>query len=189
MTQAFNLSQLANNVNTAGQLNASTGLSSTVPVANGGTGTSSTTFCNLSTNTTGTLPISKGGTGQTTASSALSALGGLQGNTAQLCKAWVIFDGTSGAIRSQYNVQSVTRNAFGEYFLAFTSSLGTTNYSVTVSAGLEPISNFPLTSVGLFADRNNGTIAPTATGFNFFTLYGGGFVYRDSPYTCVQVFA
>lgn len=37
MTQAFNLSQLANKVNTSGQLNASTGLSSTVPVANGGT--------------------------------------------------------------------------------------------------------------------------------------------------------
>lgn len=41
MTQAFNLSQLANKVNTSGQLNASTGLSSTVPVANGGTNLSS----------------------------------------------------------------------------------------------------------------------------------------------------
>lgn len=36
MTQAFNLSQLANKVNTSGQLDASTGLSSAVPVANGG---------------------------------------------------------------------------------------------------------------------------------------------------------
>lgn len=189
MTQAFNLAQLANNLNTSGQLDATDGLTGVIPIANGGTGTSSTTFCNLSTNTAGTLPISKGGTGQTTAAAALTALGGLQGSPAQLCKAWVIFDGTNGSIRSQYNVQSVTRNAFGEYFLAFTSSLGTTNYSVTVSAGLEPISNFPLTSVGLFADRNSGTIAPTATGFNFFTLYGGGFLYRDSPYTCVQVFA
>lgn len=38
MTQAFNLSQLANKVNTSGQLDASTGLVNTVPVANGGTG-------------------------------------------------------------------------------------------------------------------------------------------------------
>jgi hypothetical protein len=54
MTQAFNLSQLANNLNTSGQLNASTGLSSAVPVANGGTG--QTTYTNgqlLIGNTTG----------------------------------------------------------------------------------------------------------------------------------------
>lgn len=38
MTQAFNLSQLANNVNTSGQLNAATSLYNQVPVANGGTG-------------------------------------------------------------------------------------------------------------------------------------------------------
>lgn len=38
MTQAFNLSQLANLVNTSGQLDATTGLSGAVPIANGGTG-------------------------------------------------------------------------------------------------------------------------------------------------------
>jgi hypothetical protein len=39
MTQAFNLSQLANRVNTSGQLNIATGASGTLPIANGGTGT------------------------------------------------------------------------------------------------------------------------------------------------------
>jgi hypothetical protein len=38
MTQAFNLSQFANNLNTAGQLDATDGLVNAVPVANGGTG-------------------------------------------------------------------------------------------------------------------------------------------------------
>jgi hypothetical protein len=33
-------------------------------IANGGTGTSSTTFCNLGSNVTGTLPVANGGTGQ-----------------------------------------------------------------------------------------------------------------------------
>lgn len=41
MTQAYNLSQLANNLNTAGQLDATDGLVNAVPVANGGTGASS----------------------------------------------------------------------------------------------------------------------------------------------------
>lgn len=40
MTQAFNLSQLANNLNTSGQLDASDGLFNQVPVPNGGTGAS-----------------------------------------------------------------------------------------------------------------------------------------------------
>jgi hypothetical protein len=38
MTQAYNLSQLANNLNTSGQLDATDGLVNAVPPANGGTG-------------------------------------------------------------------------------------------------------------------------------------------------------
>ena len=41
MTQAFNLSQLANNLNTSGQLDATDGLTGAVPVANDGTGLTS----------------------------------------------------------------------------------------------------------------------------------------------------
>jgi hypothetical protein len=43
MTQSYNLSQLANNLNTAGQLDATDGLSGAVPPANGGTGLASYT--------------------------------------------------------------------------------------------------------------------------------------------------
>ena len=43
-----------------------TGVTGTLPVANGGTGTTSTTFTNLTTNVTGTLPVANGGTGVTT---------------------------------------------------------------------------------------------------------------------------
>jgi hypothetical protein len=38
MTQAFNLAQLANNLNTSGQLDATDGLYGALPIANGGTG-------------------------------------------------------------------------------------------------------------------------------------------------------
>ena len=40
-------------------------VSGTLPIANGGTGTTSTTFANLTTNVTGTLPVGNGGTGVT----------------------------------------------------------------------------------------------------------------------------
>jgi hypothetical protein len=41
-------------------------ITGTLPIANGGTGTTSTTFANLTTNVTGTLPVANGGTGVTT---------------------------------------------------------------------------------------------------------------------------
>jgi len=44
----------------------STGVTGTLPIANGGTGTTSTTFANLTTNVTGTLPVANGGTGAAT---------------------------------------------------------------------------------------------------------------------------
>jgi hypothetical protein len=43
MTQAFNLSQLANNVDTSGKLNAAAGLYNSTPVPNGGTGLATVT--------------------------------------------------------------------------------------------------------------------------------------------------
>jgi len=43
-----------------------TGVTGTLPIANGGTGTTSTTFTNLTTNVTGTLPVTNGGTGVAT---------------------------------------------------------------------------------------------------------------------------
>jgi hypothetical protein len=47
-------------------VNLATGVAGTLPIANGGTGTTSTTFANLTTNVTGTLPVGNGGTGATT---------------------------------------------------------------------------------------------------------------------------
>jgi hypothetical protein len=49
-----------------GKIGLTTHVSGTLPVANGGTGSTSTTYCNLTSNVTGTLPIANGGTGVTT---------------------------------------------------------------------------------------------------------------------------
>lgn len=78
MTQAYNLSQLANNLNTAGQLDATDGLVNAVPVANGGTGaaTASAARTNLGvpstsgSGATGTWDISISGSSASASSAA-----------------------------------------------------------------------------------------------------------------------
>jgi len=50
-------------------------LGSALPIASGGTGTSSTTFVNLATNVTGTLPVANGGSGAATLTGVLKGNG------------------------------------------------------------------------------------------------------------------
>jgi hypothetical protein len=72
MTQAFNLSQLANRVNSTGQLDASIGLVNGVPFANGGTGGTSPSTALISlgsiTSLTGSQILPKGSAAQRDAS-------------------------------------------------------------------------------------------------------------------------
>jgi hypothetical protein len=51
---------------TLANVNLTSQVTGTLPIANGGTGSTSTTFANLTTNVTGTLPVGNGGTGATT---------------------------------------------------------------------------------------------------------------------------
>ena len=68
MTQAFNLSQLANNVNTSGLLNAAAGLYNQTPVANGGTGVATVASGNILVGAgTAAMTALAGGVGITTA--------------------------------------------------------------------------------------------------------------------------
>lgn len=99
MTQAFNLSQLANNLNSSGQLDATDGLVNAVPVANGGTGASTAAAARTNlvvpktdgTDATGTWGINISGNAAT-ATSATSA-----GSTSSFATAnWTIVQsGTS----------------------------------------------------------------------------------------------
>lgn len=176
MTQAYNLSQLANKVNSSGQVDVATGITGTTAVANGGTG--QTTYTNgelLIGNTTGntltkaTLTAGTGisvtnSTGSITIASTVTS-GQLQFNiytsgtatwTAPAgvtkVKATVV-GGGSGAIANGDNyAESVGGFAIGIY----TVTPGT-GYSVTVGAGGAASAAGGTSSFASFCSATGGT--------------------------------
>ena len=128
-----------------------------LPITNGGTGTSSTTFANLTTNVTGTLPVANGGTGQTSYTDGQLLIGNSSGNT--LTKATL----------TQGSGVTITNSA-GGITIAATGSGGTIT-SVTAS--------LPISSSG-GTNHNLSFIAPGTAG-NVLTSTGTS--WASSPAT------
>jgi hypothetical protein len=84
---------------------ASMTLGSALPVASGGTGSTSTTYCSLTTNVTGTLPATNGGTGS---SSAFTANGIVYASSTSVLatSSAATFDGTNFATTGQVQATS-----------------------------------------------------------------------------------
>jgi len=109
----------------------STGVTGTLPIANGGTGTTSTTFVNAATNVTGTLPIANGGTGATTLAAANIAVV----NVANTFTGTQTFSGTSSA-------KAIVLNDAAEVAtVSATAATGTINYDITTQSVLYYTSN------------------------------------------------
>ena len=175
MTQAYNLSQLANNLNTAGQLDATDGLVNAVPAANGGTGQSvyavgdvlyastTTALAKLPDVATGNVLIS-GGVGAapsygkvgltTHVSGTLPVASGGTGATTLTSNAVLIGAGTSA-------VTSIAPGTSGNVL----TSNGTTWVSTAASGGQ--------TQYALFAASGTWT-CPTGVTKVKVTVFGGG---------------
>lgn len=119
-----------------------TQVTGTLPIANGGTGTTSTTFANLTTNVTGTLPVANGGTGVTTSTGTgnvvLSASPTLSGtplaptastgtNTTQIA--------TTAFVQNQIGAIAAGVSSFSAGTTGLTPSTGTTG-AVTLAGTL-----------------------------------------------------
>lgn len=59
--------------------------------------------------------------------------------TAYGCRAWVSFNGTTGATRGSGNVTSVTRTGTGAYTIALTTAMPDTNYAITAIGSTDTI--------------------------------------------------
>jgi hypothetical protein len=72
--------------------------------------------------------------------------------------AWVNFSGYTGAIRSSYNVSSVTRNAIGDYTINYSTALSDANYSLCLT-----ISKLSISTGNTVLGFINETYPPTTT--------------------------
>jgi hypothetical protein len=112
-------------------VNLATGVTGTLPIANGGTGTTSTTFVNLASNVTGTLPIANGGTGATT----------LAGASIPVTTANNTFTGTQTFTGTSSVLAVVLNDAAETTTISATAATGTINYDITTQSVLFYTSN------------------------------------------------
>jgi len=105
---------------------------------------------------------------------------------ARTAKAWVNFNGTGTvAIRSSFNVSSITDNGIGNYLMNFTVAMSNTNYAVLYSAD-DPI-NVQHTSPYI-AGYNTTTFSTSQVGLVNHSVNNGA-ASADPTYACAIVFA
>ena len=55
-----------------------------------------------------------------------------------IAKAWVQYNGTTGAVNGAFNVSSVTRNGTGNYTVNFTTAMSNANYAWAIGYNVNP---------------------------------------------------
>lgn len=101
--------------------------------------------------------------------------------------AWVSFNGFTNTIRSQYNIASITKNATGDFTLAFTNTMSDANYSIVGTAGASGDGTGPTFLVPNRIGSSGNESAPTTTSCRINTESYSGSV-TDVLYAQVAIF-
>ncbi len=138
-----------------------TGVTGTLPIANGGTGTTSTTFTDLTTNVTGTLPVANGGTGITSLGTGVATFLGTP-SSANLAGA-VTDETGSGAL--VFGTSPTVNNPTVTNYVETVVAIGTVTTSNTIS-----LTNGTVQTATLTASTACTFTMPTATAGKSFIL-------------------
>lgn len=143
--------------------NLTTNVTGTLPIANGGTGTTSTTFANLTTNVTGTLPVANGGTGITSLGTGVATFLGTP-SSANLAAAVTDETGSGSLVFA-------TSPTLGGTPLAPTASTGTNTTQIATTAFVQNQIGAIAAGVSSFSAGTTGLTPSTGTTGNV-TLAG-----------------
>lgn len=146
-------------------------LASALPIASGGTGSTSTTFVNLTTNVTATLPVANGGTGATTLTGVIKG-NGTSAITAATAGTDYVAPGTATTFTAPQtfsgtasNLAMVISDAAEVTTVSATAATGIINYDVTTQSVLYYTTN----ASGNFTVNVRGS---SGTTFNTLTAVG-----------------
>ena len=139
-----------------------TGVTGTLPIANGGTGTTSTTFANLTTNVTGTLPVANGGTGVTSSTGS----GNVVLSTSPTLVTPVLGTPSSGTVTNLTGTASININGTVGATTPTTGAFTTLSASGVATFSAGSVSAPALTTTG---DTNTGMFFPAADTIAFAT--------------------
>ena len=161
-----------------------TTVTGTLPVANGGSGV--TTSTGTGANVLGTSPTL---TTPTFDSASLATISG----TAPLymCRAWANFDGTAASpitARASANISSITKASTSDYTMNFTTAMADANYSIV--AVVSPLVGYTgINVLQLNSARASTTIvAPTTSAFVLSVVNASSGLAAASGYVNVAVF-
>jgi hypothetical protein len=156
-------------------VNLASEVTGTLPIANGGTGTTSTTFANLTTNVTGTLPIANGGTGTTSTTFAnlttnvTGILPVANGGTATATPGLV--QGSNITITGTWPNQTIAAAAPGSGTVTAVSVASSNGFAGTSSGGATPALTLSTSITGVL--KGNGTAISAATAGTDYVAPGG----------------
>ena len=156
-------------------------VSGTLPVANGGTGVTTSTGSGnnvLSTSPTLTTP---------TINSAQVAT--ITGSTPlYLARAWVFFNGSNGSIFASGNVSSVTRNGTGNYTVNYSTAMPDTSYASVASCSGQGSVNGSTNCMLVNASAGGTNVTPTTTTTALFCYHSGNQVAQDTTFITFATF-
>jgi hypothetical protein len=175
-----------------------TGVTGTLPVANGGTGVTSSTgsgnnvLSNSPTLVTPALGTPSSGTltnctfptlNQNTTGTA-AALSTVTGSAPSYAvRAWANYNGVSDTVNASANFASIVRNTTGEYTATFTTAMVDANYVQNICCGNGGTN---IAAVYLNQSAAGTEVAPTSTSFTFVTNQPGSGL-RDQKYISISI--
>lgn len=102
--------------------------------------------------------------------------------------AWVNFNGTGTvAIRSSYNVSSITDNGTGDYTVNFTTALSDANYCISGVAKYNSTATNAWRLVALYSNAAYSSVVTTSS-VRVMTMYANGTAPEDTEAVMINVF-